>query len=58
MMKAKKQPIEKVDFKTLNIPKSKLEILETIEPTKRKGGILVKDVDELISKLQKEAKII
>ena len=58
MMKAKKQPIEKVDFKTLNIPKSKLEILETIEPTKRQGGIMVKDVDELISKLQKEAKII
>lgn len=48
MMKAKKQPIEKIDFKTLNIPKTNLEVLETFEPAKRKGGVLVKDVDELI----------
>ena len=27
MMKAKKQPIEKIDFKTLNIPKTRLEVL-------------------------------
>jgi len=32
--------------------------LETYEPPKKKGGIKVKDVDELIEKLQKEAKVI
>jgi len=32
--------------------------LETYEPAKKKGGIKVKDVDELIEKLQKEAKVI
>lgn len=58
MMKAKKATIEKVDFQTLKIPKTKLEILEVQEPSKRKGGVIVKDVDELIQKLQKEAKII
>jgi predicted nucleic acid-binding protein len=32
--------------------------LETYEPVKRKGGVKVKDIDELIEKLQKEAKVI
>lgn len=37
---------------------SKVSILETVEPVKKKGGIKVKDIDELLEKLQKEAKII
>lgn len=45
MMKAKKAPIEKIDFKTLNIGVSKVEVIESMEPPKRKGGVMVKDVD-------------
>lgn len=58
MMKAKKVAIEEVDFSSLGIEKSKVEIVETSEPPKKSGGVMVKDVDELLEKLQKEAKII
>jgi electron transfer flavoprotein alpha/beta subunit len=42
----------------LKIEPSKVQIVETTEPAKKKGGVMVKDVDELIAKLQKEAKVI
>ena len=58
MMKAKKAPIEEVDYNSLNIPVSKVKILQTTEPPKKKGGMMVKDVDDLLDKLQKEAKVI
>jgi len=58
MMKAKKANIEEVELNSLGIQPSRVEILETYEPAKKKGGIKVKDVDELIEKLQKEAKVI
>ena len=46
MMKAKKMPIEEVDFKTLNIPTDTNLTYKTLnEPPKRKGGSFVKDVD-------------
>ena len=32
--------------------------LKVAEPGKRKGGVMVKDVDELVSKLKNEAKVI
>lgn len=48
-MKAKKMPIEEVDFKTLNIATDTNITYKTVsEPAKRKGGVFVKDVDELI----------
>jgi electron transfer flavoprotein beta subunit len=37
---------------------AKLQILETFAPEQRKGGVIVKDVDELIHKLKNEAKVI
>lgn len=58
MMKAKKAAIEEIELESLGISASKVHILSTAEPTKKKGGVMVKDVDELLSKLQKEAKII
>lgn len=58
MMKAKKVNIEEVELDSLKLEPSKVSILETFEPTKKQGGIKVKDVDELIEKLQKEAKVI
>ena len=58
MMKAKKANIEEVELDSLNIAQSKVQILSTSEPLKKKGGVMVKDVDELLQKLQKEAKVI
>jgi len=58
-MKAKKKPIETIDFETLGIDtKTGLEVIHTEEPIKRGGGVMVADVDELIEKLKNEAKII
>jgi electron transfer flavoprotein beta subunit len=48
MMKAKKATIEEVEFDSLNIAPSKVKIIETTEPPKKKGGVMVKDVDELL----------
>jgi electron transfer flavoprotein beta subunit len=53
MMKAKKAVIEEVEFDSLKIDPSKVSIVETYEPPKKKGGVKVKDVDELLEKLQK-----
>lgn len=53
MMKAKKATIEEVELDSLKIEPSKVSIIETYEPVKKKGGVKVKDVDELIEKLQK-----
>lgn len=35
-----------------------MHFMKTTEPAKKKGGVMVKDVDELLEKLQKEAKVI
>lgn len=45
MMKAKKAPIEQIELSKLNIGESKVKIIEASEPPKKKGGIMVKDVD-------------
>ena len=58
MMKAKKANIEEFELSSLGIQPSNVQIIETYEPAKKKGGVRVKDIDELIEKLQKEAKII
>lgn len=59
IMKAKKVPIEKIEFKDLDLGKvSPVEVLEVTEPEKRKGGVLVKSVDELLDKLKNEAKVL
>lgn len=53
MMKAKKKPLETVKVADLNIDISKrLETISLEEPAARKPGVMVKDVDELISKLK------
>ena len=53
MMKAKKANIEEVELSSLNLQPSKVQIIETYEPAKKKGGVMVKSIDELIEKLQK-----
>jgi len=59
IMKAKKKPIEQLIAKDLGVDISnRIEQLKVEEPPKRKGGIKVSSVAELVSKLKNEAKVI
>ncbi|KAF3633030.1 Electron transfer flavoprotein subunit beta, mitochondrial [Capsicum annuum] len=59
IMKAKSKPIKKFTLQDLNIEiKSDLEVVEVTEPPKRKSGVIVSSVDELIDKLKNEARVI
>ena len=59
IMKAKKKPIEKIVVKDLGVDVSnRIQQLKVVEPPKRRGGIKVKNVAELVSKLKNEAKVI
>ncbi|XP_065861784.1 electron transfer flavoprotein subunit beta, mitochondrial [Euphorbia lathyris] len=59
IMKAKSKVIKKYSPQELNVDvKSDLEIVEVREPPKRKAGVVVSSVDELIHKLQNEAHVI
>lgn len=58
MMKAKKKPLEVLKSDALGIDiKDRLEVIKMEEPPARKAGVMVKNVDELISKM-KELKVI
>lgn len=59
IMKAKKKPIAEkaaADYRVDLTPH--LEVLKTSEPPGRKGGVKVKDVAELVSKLKNEAGVL
>jgi electron transfer flavoprotein beta subunit len=59
IMKAKKKPLEVVKPADLGVDVApRLKILKVVEPGKRKGGVMVKDVGELVDKLKNEAKVI
>ncbi len=59
IMKAKKKPIEQMVAKDLGVDlTNRIEQLKVEEPPKRKGGIKVSNVAELINKLKNEAKVI
>ncbi|KAF9585746.1 hypothetical protein BGW38_000930 [Lunasporangiospora selenospora] len=59
IMKAKKKPLEKIAIASLSIDVApRIEILKVAEPAKRQGGKTVENVDELISKLKNEAKVL
>ncbi|KAM0942006.1 putative electron transfer flavoprotein, beta subunit [Dioscorea sansibarensis] len=58
IMKAKSKVIEKVTLEELNVEiKSDLEVVQVTEPPKRKAGVIVSSVDELIDKLKNEARV-
>lgn len=58
-MKAKKKPITKVTPEELQVEVSDdLEILEVLEPPKRKAGVMLSSVDELLDKLKNEAHVL
>ena len=59
IMKAKKKPLEQINASDLGIDtKPRIEQIKVEEPPKRKAGIKVSSVAELVQKLKNEAKVI
>ena len=59
IMKAKKKPLEVVKPADIGVDVTpRLKTLKVVEPGKRKAGVMVKDVSELVEKLKNEAKVI
>jgi electron transfer flavoprotein beta subunit len=59
IMKAKKKPLDVVKPADLGVdPAPRLATVKVAEPGKRKAGVMVKDVGELVEKLKNEAKVI
>lgn len=59
IMKAKKKPMETLTPEDLGVdPTPRLKTLKVEEPPKRKAGVKVGDVKELVAKLRSEAKVI
>ena len=58
MVKAKKKTAEKLNFEDFKLPElNELKIEKVEEPLKRKGGVILESVDELIDKLKNEAQV-
>jgi electron transfer flavoprotein beta subunit len=59
IMKAKKKPLETLKPESLGVEVTpRLITVKVTEPQKRKGGVRVTDVKELVDKLRNEAKVI
>jgi electron transfer flavoprotein beta subunit len=59
IMKAKKKPLDTLKPADLGVDVApRLKTLKVAEPPRRKGGVIVKDVAELVAKLKSEAKVI
>lgn len=59
IMKAKSKPIKKTTPQELKVEiKCDMEIVEVSEPPKRKAGIILSSVDELVDKLKNEARVL
>jgi len=59
IMKAKKKPIEELTLAELGVePASRTTVLRLELPPRRKAGVRVKTVDELVTRLREEAKVI
>lgn len=59
IMKAKKKPLDTFSPADLGVDTApRLKLLKAAEPPVRQGGIKVADVEELVSKLRNEAKVI
>jgi electron transfer flavoprotein beta subunit len=59
IMKAKKKTLDVVKPEALDVDVApRLKTLRVQEPPKRKAGVQVKTVDELVDKLKNEAKVI
>lgn len=59
IMKAKSKPLKEVTPQELGVEIApKVKVVKLTEPPKRKGGIIVESVGELVSKLKNEAKVL
>jgi len=59
IMKARKKPIETLKPADLGVdPTPRLKLVKVVEPAKRKAGVKVASVAELVAKLKTEAKVI
>ena len=59
IMKAKKKPIEQINTSDLGVDITpRVQQIKVEEPPKRKSGIKVASVAELVQKLKNEAKVI
>ncbi len=59
ILRAKKKPIERIAFEELNVAlEPRVKVLSMEAPPTRDAGIRVRDVDELLSRLRNEAKVI
>ena len=59
IMKAKKKPLEQINASDLGVDtRQRIEQIKVEEPPKRKAGIKVANVEELVQKLKNEAKVI
>lgn len=59
IMKARKKPLEEVSLADLGVgAATRTQVLRLEPPPKRKAGVRVKTVDELVDKLRNEAKVI
>ena len=59
IMAAKKKPVDTVELKSMELGDTPaLKVMQVDEPPKRKGGIKVESVDELLNKLKTEAKVL
>jgi electron transfer flavoprotein beta subunit len=59
IMKARSKPLAKMTAAELGADTAlKLSVLKVAEPAKRKGGVKVKSVEELVDKLKNEARVI
>ena len=59
IMKAKKKPIEQINASDLGVDTNpRIDQIKVEEPPKRKAGIKVASVEELVQKLKNEAKVI
>jgi electron transfer flavoprotein beta subunit len=59
IMKAKRKPLEVIAADTLGVDCSpRVNLLKVEEPSKREAGVIVESVEELVTKLKTEAKVI
>jgi electron transfer flavoprotein beta subunit len=59
IMKAKRKPLETIDAESFGVDLSaRVELVKVEEPSKREAGVIVESVDELVTKLKTEAKVI
>ena len=59
IMKARKKPVDTLSLAELGIDLTpRLSVVSVESPPERKGGIIVESVEELVNKLQNEAKVL